>query len=72
MINEVLAGVVNTLHPKRGGGVLESFLVVAIVGFAMYCNIKGIKLSAEMYTLFGIVTGWLVGKNGNKGSEKNE
>lgn len=69
MINDVFTGVVNTLHPKRGGGVLESFIIVAIIGFVMYANINGIKLTAEMATLFGIVVGWLVGKNGNGGAK---
>lgn len=65
-----MTGVYETINPKRGGGVVESCIILAIVGFVMYANVKGIKLTPEMGVLFGIVTGWLVGKNG-KGVKKD-
>lgn len=72
MCNEVIKGVMDTMHPLRGGGVVESAVVVVVVLFVLYANYAGVKLTPEVLNLFSLVLIWLGWKmKENSGGDKD-
>jgi hypothetical protein len=64
-IKEITKGVVNTLNPKGGHGVVESIISIMIVATVLYCAVKGVEIPVLIATAFGTVLGWLF-KNNSK------
>ena len=63
------SGLIKTIDPREGGGMVESVIMVAVVAFVIYANIKSMDLSPQMQSLFMIVSaalGYRIRENAEK------
>ena len=65
----MLVGLINTLHPKRGKGLVESLIFLVLVLGVIYLNVMEIEVNETLNFIINSIIGYLgymIGANSKK------